>query len=78
MTDMGARDLDSTELRADCPREVIDVLDAISLAQRLTRNQLVLRILHDWARDRRHEASLVARLSRGNLPDAENSGGQRP
>lgn len=78
MSEMGARDRDdSTELRAECPREVVDVLDAVSIAQRLTRNQLVLRILHDWARDRLHEASLVTRVARGNPAAPESGGGTR-
>lgn len=72
--DMGARDVDTTELRTECPREVVDVLDAISMAQRLTRGQLVVRILNDWARDRLHEASLLARVSRRNPSDADESG----
>lgn len=71
---MGARDLDSTELRTECPREVVDVLDAISLAQRLTRGQLVVRILSDWARDRVHEASLLARVARLNPTEPADGG----
>jgi hypothetical protein len=57
---------DTAELRTECPLEVVDVLDAVSLAQRLTRGQLVVRILTDWAEQRHREAILIGRLSRGN------------
>lgn len=67
----------STELRTECPREVVDVLDAVSLAKRLTRGQMVVAILSDWARDRQHEASLIARLGRGNPAEPAGDGKQR-
>lgn len=62
---------DTAELRTECPLEVVDVLDAVSLAQRLTRGQLVVRILSEWAEQRHREAILIARLSRGNPPGTE-------
>lgn len=62
---------DSAELRTDCPKSVIDILDAVSLAQRLTRGQLVVRVLSEWADQRHREASLIARLVRINPSDAE-------
>ena len=57
---------DTAELRTECPLEVVNVLDAVSLAQRLTRGQLVVRILSEWAEQRHREAILIARLSPGN------------
>lgn len=62
---------DSAELRTDCPKSVIDILDAVSLAQRLTRGQLVVRVLTEWADQRHREASLIAKLARINPSDAE-------
>ena len=65
---------DTTELRLDMPGDVVTVLDAISLAQRLNRNQLVLRILADWCDERVHEHSLLSKLSAGNPAMAEKLG----
>ena len=62
---------DSAELRTDCPKSVIDILDAVSLSQRLTRGQLVVRVLSEWADQRHREASLIAKLVRINPSDAE-------
>lgn len=73
---MSTRD-DSTELRLDAPNSLVAVLDGISLAQRLTRNQLVLRVLSDWADDRVHEASVLARVAGINPPRAEDAGRAR-
>ena len=65
---------DSTELRLDAPNELIAVLDGISMAQRLTRNQLVLRVLHDWADARVHEANVLAKVAGINPQRAESGG----
>lgn len=61
----------SVELRGDCPKETIDVLDAISAARRLTRTQLVNEILRDWAQARLHEMNLLQRVTRSNPAPAE-------
>lgn len=52
------------ELRGDIPREVADVLDAVSQARRVPRFELVNSILRDWAEDKLHEATLIVRVSR--------------
>lgn len=65
----------SVELRGDCPRDVIDVIDAISAARRLTRTQLVNEILGDWVRQKLHEVKLVHRVARSNPGLAESDGG---
>lgn len=70
---MAAREV-CTELRLDAPNELVTILDGISLAQRITRNQLVLRVLHEWADARVHEASVLARLTGINPAHAESSG----
>lgn len=59
----------AVELRGECPRLTVDVLDAISNARRISRTELVNEILGEWARQQLHEASLVARVTRSN-PDA--------
>lgn len=69
-----AADRESVELRTECPREIVDVLDAISAAHRLTRGQLIVRVLGEWARDRLHEHSLISRVRRGNPTDLASDG----
>lgn len=59
------------ELRGMLPRDVVDVLDAVSSAKRMTRFELVSRILASWAQQKNHEAMLVHRVTRGNPPIAE-------
>lgn len=58
----------------EAPHSLIAVLDGISLAQRLTRNQLVLRVLSDWADARVHEATVLARVTGINPTAAESIG----
>lgn len=55
---------ESVELRGPCPRAIVDVLDAVSLARKLTRTELVNEILGTWAADRRAEAEAIVRLTR--------------
>lgn len=69
-------DRDSVELRTECPRETVDVLDAFSMAHRINRGQLVVRILSDWARERLHEHSVLSKVARLN-PDALEDIGKR-
>lgn len=71
--DMTADD-DSTELRGPCPRQLVDVLDAVSLACSLTRTQLVNEILGDWVRRILHECTVIARTLRVIPPPAETPG----
>lgn len=65
-----ARD-NQVELRGMLPRDVVDVLDAVSSAKRMTRIELVHRILADWAGRKHHEAMLVHRVTRGNPPGVD-------
>jgi hypothetical protein len=57
---------DSTELRTQCPDEIVAILDAVSLAQGLDRGQLVVRVLREWAEQRHREAIVIARVTRSN------------
>lgn len=54
------------ELRGDIEREIVDVLDAVSSHLRITRMELVEKVLRRWADDKLHESRLVVRVSRGN------------
>lgn len=69
-----ARGIDTVELRGDCPREIVDVLDAVSMARNKTRTQLVNEILGAWAEKALHEAMLVCRVRPVNPQRAESSG----
>ena len=56
----------ATELRFKCPRLVVNVIDAVSLAQRKERFELVNEILTAWADDRMREATAVMRIAAGS------------
>ena len=63
----------SVELRGMCPREVVDVLDAVSQAKRISRMELVNRILGEWRDQKVHESSLIHRVTRshGNVMELD-------
>lgn len=67
----------TAELRGDCPREIIDVLDAVAVARDTTRIALVNGILGEWAKKVTHEATLVHRVVGGNPQPADRRGGSR-
>lgn len=60
------------ELRGNCPREVVDVVDGWSQAKGMTRTAAVNLILHDWALKTLREHSVFSRVVKGNplLTDA--------
>lgn len=66
-------DRPTVELRGPCPRDIVDVIDAISSARDMDRMALVVEVLRDWARGRLHEATVLARVTRGNPPSRMNS-----
>lgn len=57
---------DSVELRMQSPRLVIDILDAVSTARRISRTELANRVLEKWAKGVIHELSVVEKVTRGN------------
>lgn len=68
------------ELRGDFPREDVDVLDAVVQATPgANRTALLREILADWCERKRHEASLIARVTQRNgsapAPDRHIGGG---
>lgn len=75
--DASARSASSVELRTDIPLDVAETVDAESLAEGLTRGQLVNRLLGEWHTRRRHAHSLLARVSRRNPGAPEGGGGER-
>lgn len=65
----------TVELRGDSPEEVVSVIDAISIARRMNRMQLVNEILGEWVRQKLHETTLVQRVMRINPPQSEPTPG---
>lgn len=57
---------ETVELRGQAPRELVDVLDAVSTHRHITRTDLVNEILAKWAEDKLHEATLVIRITNSN------------
>ena len=70
---MPKHDDSDVELRGMAPRAVVDVLDAVSGHERITRTELMNRILKSWARGVVMQATVVQRVTRGNpaLTDSE-------
>ncbi len=66
---------DTNELRGECPKNTLCVLDAVAIARGCTRTALVNEILGQWAAAKQHEASLVQKLA-GVIPTtSERTGG---
>lgn len=59
------------ELRGECPRWILNVLDAVSMAEDRTRTALVNDILGEYAKKKKHEAMLVQKLAGGNPAEPE-------
>lgn len=62
---------DPVELRGDCNRDVVDIIDAVAKARRMNRTQVWLEVVEQWAKEKVHEATLVTRMARGKGSDAE-------
>lgn len=65
-------DSSAVELRGMCPREIVDLLDAVSAARRMTRMDLVIEVLRSYAVEQRHIANVVVSVTRGNPQQAES------
>lgn len=65
----------SVELRAQVPRRLVDMLDAVSLARGLNRTELLVEVLDTWHQTRVREATLIHRLVRGKTVLPESDGG---
>lgn len=71
-----ARGGETVELRGECPRTVVDVLDAVAIARDKTRIQIANEVLGAWAEKVLHEATLVHRVIQRNPVRPEIIGGQ--
>jgi predicted transcriptional regulator len=58
-------DLGKVELRGDIERDIVDVLDAVAKAKRRSRMEVVEMALREWSESKKHESTLVVRLTRG-------------
>ena len=67
-------DSPKVELRGDVERDVVDVLDAVSAARRISRMELVSEILSVWADAKVHESMMVQRVTRREGCAAEGQG----
>ena len=67
-------DDNQVELRGNCPREVVDVVDGWSQAKGMTRTAAVNLILRDWAVQKLHEHSVFSRVVKGNPLLSDSSG----
>jgi hypothetical protein len=56
----------TVELRGPCPKDVVDVVDAVAHAKRLDRTAMVNRILTEWAEQKAYESQCIERVTRGN------------
>jgi hypothetical protein len=70
----------TTELRGECPRWIVEVIDAVALARggpgaNIHRATIVNEVLAEWAEKKRHEAMLVHRIA-GFNPTGSDSGMQ--
>ncbi len=63
----------AVELRAMCPREIVDALDAVSMHRKISRTELLVQVLAAWRDDRIHEASVLMAVA-GRNPVASDAG----
>jgi hypothetical protein len=52
------------ELRGDVDRDIVDVLDAVAKAKRRSRMEVAEEALREWADSKKHESTLVVRVTR--------------
>ena len=63
----------TVELRGPCPKETVDVIDAVAHAKRLDRTAMVNRILAEWAEQKLLESQSIQRVMRGNPAQRKGS-----
>lgn len=59
-------DAHAVELRGMIPREVADVLDAISVARRMSRIELATEVLAHYAKEQVHVARVLVAVTGAN------------
>lgn len=57
---------DTVELRGEIPREIADVIDAVSIAEGRSRVQQVIVVLQEWSERQRRISTVLHRISRSN------------
>lgn len=70
----------TTELRGECPRWIVDVLDAVVMARggqsaNVHRSTVWVEVMAAWAEKKVHEASLIQRLAAVHPTGSESSKG---
>jgi hypothetical protein len=61
----------TVELRGPCPKDTVDVIDAVAHAKRIDRTAMVNRILAEWAEQKAYESQCIQRVTRSN-PELRN------
>lgn len=64
------------ELRGQMPRSIISVIDAVAIAKRKNRMDIVNRVMLIWAKEQLHVANVVGNTTRGNPPLPETDWGR--
>ena len=67
---------DRTELRGVVTTDLAQALDAIAMAKGIDRHAYVVQVLESEVRQVTHEASVIARVLRGNPLMPEDNGGR--
>ena len=64
-----AIDAGSLDVRFDAPRRCIDVVDALSLARGMKRNDLLVEIIERWTEQTLREVTAVMRVTAMQPPE---------
>lgn len=66
---------DKVELRGELDRDIVDVIDAVSVAKGRTRMGQVSVILAEWAAEQRRISNVIQNVTRVNpaAPDSDRS-----
>lgn len=57
---------DTVELRGEIPRDLADVVDAVSIAEGRSRVQQVIVVISEWAERQRRIANVLHAVTRNN------------
>jgi hypothetical protein len=64
------------ELRGSMPAAIVAVIDAVAIAKRKNRMDVVNSVMLRWAKDQLHLATVVGNTTRGNPPLPETDWGR--
>jgi hypothetical protein len=73
---MATDDRELVELRGHMPASIVAVIDAVAIAKRKSRMDIVNRVMLIWAREQLHVATVVGNTTRGNPPLPETDWGR--